>query len=240
MRTAFENVNEKLSTVMTETSKSVTKSKGPTNLSESTPRERVLDVACELFAQAGFHGTHLREICERAGTNIAGVCYHFQSKEGLYQAVMMEAGRQLSDLDSGFVTSTHLPPEGRMFALIESLLQRLSSKRVWIAKLLARELVDRAGKDYSYAASRLEQDSILLQAALRSLLGNDEGSDAVRLHALTLIGECVFYSLTSENPRHPLAQLAVIPSPRTLARFLTQRSMTALRRESTRPEVSNP
>jgi hypothetical protein len=32
-------------------------------------RDRVLKIACELFAEAGFHGTHLRGICERADTN---------------------------------------------------------------------------------------------------------------------------------------------------------------------------
>jgi hypothetical protein len=55
-------------------------------------RNRVLEVACEMFAEAGFHGTHFREISKRAGTNVAGICYHFRGKEGLYQAVMMEAG----------------------------------------------------------------------------------------------------------------------------------------------------
>jgi len=203
-------------------------------------RERVLDAACELFAEAGFHGTHLREICKRAGTNVAGVCYHFQSKEGLHQAVMMEAGRQLSNLDRNFVTSTHLPPEQRLLALTESLLQRLSARRAWIAKLLARELVDHADNAHSYAASRLERDFVLLQSVIRDLLATDTHSDAVRLHVLTLIGECVFYSLTAENPRNPLTQLAAIPSTRALARFLTQRSLSALRRESARPAVSTP
>src|SRR5208283_4814573 len=180
------------------------------------PRNRVLEVASEMFAEAGFHGTHFREISKRAGTNVAGICYHFQSKEGLYQAVMMEAGRQLSDLDAAFVTSAHLPPEKRLVALTESLLQRLGSKRAWIAKLLARELVDCAGKDYNYAASRLEQDSILLQAAMKNLLGAVDSSEAIRVHAITLIAECVFYSLTGANPRHPLNQLAIIPSNRIL------------------------
>ena len=87
----------------------------------STPalsvRDRVLQAACELFAEKGFHGTHLREICQSAGTNVAGVCYHFESKEGLYQAVIMEAGRQLSDLDLNFVTTPHLSPEKRLLAL---------------------------------------------------------------------------------------------------------------------------
>ena len=218
------------------------KAVGPNDSGNCSPsvHDRVLQAACELFAETGFHGTHLREICQRAGINVAAVCYHFQSKEGLYQAVMMEAGRQLSDLDTAFITSAHLPPEKRLVALTESLLQRLGSKRAWIAKLLARELVDCAGKDYNYAASRLEQDSILLQAAMKNLLGASDSSEAIRVHAITLIAECVFYSLAGANPRHPLNQLAIIPSSRTLAQFLAQRSTRALQKESEQPEVPQP
>jgi AcrR family transcriptional regulator len=202
-------------------------------------RDRLLEAACELFAETGFHGTNLRDICKHAGTNVAGVCYHFRSKESLYQAVMMEAGRQLSEFGVDFVTSTHLPPEQRLLALTESLLQRLGTKRAWIAKLLARELVDHADNAHSYAASRLERDFVLLQAVIRDLLGTDAQNDVVRIHALTLIGECVFYSLTGENPRHPLSQLTVTPSTRTLARFLKQRSLRALRSEPAEPEISD-
>ena len=79
--------------------------------SPSVPaRERVLGVACEMFAEAGFHGTHLREICKRAETNVAGVCYHFQSKEGLYEAASMEAGRRLSDRQENVAVSRKLTP----------------------------------------------------------------------------------------------------------------------------------
>ncbi len=201
-------------------------------------RNRILQAACESFAENGFHGTHLREICKRAGTNVAGVCYHFVSKEGLYQAVTMEAGRQLSEIEVAFVGSPHLAPEKRLLAQVESLLQRLGSRRAWIAKLLARELVDCASRDHSYTASRLEQDSILIQAAMRKL--DAANSETLRLHAITLIAECVFYSLTGANPRHPLNQLAVIPSTGKLAQFLAQRSTQAIRTESEQPEATNP
>jgi AcrR family transcriptional regulator len=229
MRIAFESMNKNRKNAL---------ATSPTGRNLPA-RERVLEVACELFAEAGFHGTHLREICKRANTNVAGVCYHFLSKEGLYQAVMREAGRQLSDRDRHFIPSTQLPAEHRLLALTESLLQRLGAKHAWIAKLLARELVDHDDNAPSHAASRLERDFVLLQAVMRDFPGNDTCTETIRLHALTLIGECVFYSLTGENPRHPLRQFTDTPSTRALARFLTQRSLGALRPESAEPHISN-
>jgi AcrR family transcriptional regulator len=229
MQSAFESMN-----------KNRENARATSPIGRSLPaRERVLEVACELFAEAGFHGTHLREISKRADTHVAGVCYHFQSKEGLYQAVMMEAGRQLSDLDKNFGTTTQLPPEQRLLALTESLLQRLSAKRAWIAKLLARELVDHADKAHSYAASRLERDFVLLHAAMRDLTGAQDRGEAVRLHVLTLISESLFYSLIAANPRHPLSQLTAIPPTRPLARFLTNNLLRALRTESAAQDISD-
>jgi AcrR family transcriptional regulator len=194
-----------------------------------------------LFAEAGFHGTHLREICKRAGTNVAGVCYHFHSKEGLYQAVVMEAGRRLSDPGEDFVASPNLPPEQKLLKLVESLLQKLSSEHVWIAKLLTRELVDAAWGAHNYAASGLERDFVLFQAVMRDLLGAKANHETIRLHALSVISECAIYCLAGENPDHPLTQLAVrLPGRARLARFVTQRSLGALQREGTEPEIFNP
>lgn len=204
-------------------------------------RDRVLEVACELFAEAGFHGTHLREICKRAGTNVAGVCYHFHSKEGLYQAVVMEAGRRLSDYDESLVASAHLPPEERLLNLVESLLKKLSAGGAWIAKLLTRELVNPAGGAHNYAVSGLERDFVLLQAVMRDLLGARANIETIRLQALSLISECVFYSLAGENLEHPLIQLAApLPNRARLARFLTQRLLGSLDLNGAKPEVSQP
>ena len=204
-------------------------------------RDRVLEVACQMFAEAGFHGTHFREICKRAGTNVAGICYHFKSKEGLYQAVMMEAGRRLSDHDEGSAASLHLPPERRLLKLVESLLEKFSAERVWIAKLLARELVDPAGKAHNYAASGLERDFVLLLSGMRELHGAGVHSETIRLQTLSLISECVLYSLAGENQEHPLIQLAApLPSRARLAQLLTQRSVGSLDLDGAKPEVSQP
>jgi len=76
---------------------------------------------------------------------------------------------------------------------------------------------------------------------MRDLLGVKANSETIRLHALSVIGECVIYCLAGENPDHPLTQLAVrLPNRARLAHFLTQRSLAALQREGAEPEVFNP
>jgi AcrR family transcriptional regulator len=51
-------------------------------------RERLLDVAEDLFAEQGISGTSLRELTRAADANLAAVHYHFGSKEGLLDAVV--------------------------------------------------------------------------------------------------------------------------------------------------------
>ena len=51
-------------------------------------RERILDAATALFAEKGFDGTSTKEICDRAGVNIAAIHYHFTSKERLYSEII--------------------------------------------------------------------------------------------------------------------------------------------------------
>ena len=50
-------------------------------------KERLLSVACRLFAENGYRATRTQEICRLARANAAAVNYHFGGKEGLYRAV---------------------------------------------------------------------------------------------------------------------------------------------------------
>ncbi len=50
-------------------------------------KERILDVAEQMFAENGFRGTSLRSITAAAHVNLAAVNYHFGSKEGLIEAL---------------------------------------------------------------------------------------------------------------------------------------------------------
>lgn len=65
--------------------------------SSASTRERLLDAAEALFAEAGFNGASLRPITEQAGANLAAVNYHFGSKEALYEAVVLRRIRPMNE-----------------------------------------------------------------------------------------------------------------------------------------------
>jgi AcrR family transcriptional regulator len=51
-------------------------------------RERLLETATGMFAEKGYAGTSVREIVERAGVSKPVLYYYFQSKEGLFLAIL--------------------------------------------------------------------------------------------------------------------------------------------------------
>src|SRR5580658_8327947 len=71
-------------------------------------RERILDIALELFAERGYDKTSLREIAERLGTTKAALYYHFERKQDILlelhlrlHALGREAVEQLERLEDG-------------------------------------------------------------------------------------------------------------------------------------------
>ncbi|MDZ7781871.1 MAG: helix-turn-helix domain-containing protein [Halioglobus sp.] len=54
-------------------------------------RQRILDVAEELFANRGYEGTSLRQIARAAGIQEPGLYNHFAGKQVIYQAVLDRA-----------------------------------------------------------------------------------------------------------------------------------------------------
>jgi AcrR family transcriptional regulator len=74
----------------------------------SHTRERILDVALDLFTEQGYDATSLREIAERLGVTTAALYYYFPSKEDILLALHLrlhEFGKDaLIRMETGPVT----------------------------------------------------------------------------------------------------------------------------------------
>lgn len=57
----------------------------PSNQEET--RWRLLQAAAEVFAELGYHAATTREICKRAGVNLASIHYYYGDKAELYREV---------------------------------------------------------------------------------------------------------------------------------------------------------
>ncbi|MFF9203300.1 TetR/AcrR family transcriptional regulator [Streptomyces sp. NPDC014986] len=61
-------------------------------------RQRIQDVALELFAEQGYEKTSLREIAERLEVTKAALYYHFKTKEEILVGIFEDLSRPLEDL----------------------------------------------------------------------------------------------------------------------------------------------
>lgn len=67
------------------------------NAKEKDTKEKILDVANELFAEKGFNGVSIREIAKLADVNLSAVNYHFTNKENLYANVFQKNHTWMED-----------------------------------------------------------------------------------------------------------------------------------------------
>ena len=103
---------------------------------------RILEAAGELFASVGFAETTNKMIAARAEVDLASINYHFGSRNGLYQAVLVDAHRRLVSIDSlQKLVATDLSAREKLKKLIEGLVESATVEQGWHAKVLSREFL---------------------------------------------------------------------------------------------------
>jgi AcrR family transcriptional regulator len=60
-------------------------------------RRKLLEAATKLFSEQGFHGASTRDIAGAARATLPSIEHHFGSKEGLYQAVLLEIAAEMRE-----------------------------------------------------------------------------------------------------------------------------------------------
>jgi AcrR family transcriptional regulator len=162
----------------------------------SDTQKRVLDAAGEVFAEVGYRAATVRQICEKAGANIAAVNYYFGDKEGLYLAVL----RSVPDAHAEkYPPQFGLTPDAtaaqQLHAYVQSLLQRVfdAGRPGWHLKLIAREMTEPTRALDTLIEEFARPLHRELASIVRRLLGPAATDESVRLGALSVMGQCVYY-----------------------------------------------
>ena len=145
----------------------------------SATRERLLDVAEQLFARNGYQGVTTREITEAAEQrNTSAVTYHFGSRQGLLLAILARRGGPI-DRERGLMRSqAGENPRTRdlVAALVVPYANRLHTDE---GRSYLRIVAQMRGR---FAAWRVESDAsttVHLAAILDEIEDRQEGSAAV-------------------------------------------------------------
>jgi AcrR family transcriptional regulator len=173
--------------------KSVT---GPVADPHDVTRRQILEVAGGVFAEVGFRNATIREICRRAGANIAAVNYHFGDKETLYAEVLRHSQQKaFAKYPPLLGVGAEAPPEEKLRAFIQSFLLRIfdGSSIAWFGKMMSREMVEPTEALDLLMKERMRPMADLLRGIVAEILGCPPEAENVRLCCFSVVSQCVFY-----------------------------------------------
>jgi len=163
-------------------------------------RQRLLEAGIRLFAEHGYRGVSVRDLCNEAGVNIAAVNYHFGGKQELYHAIFeatldadeprfLESMNTLQTLiGSANGDSARLAVAVGVF--VKSMLGHLAAdeQKRWFGVLIIRELTfPTAAFDLIYGR-RAEPLEHMLTKIISAVNGKPAQSPQVRIQAHAVIG----------------------------------------------------
>ena len=163
---------------------------------DDATRHQLLEAAGAVFAETGFRAATVREICRRAGANIAAVNYHFGDKEKLYAEVLRYSQQKAVEKNPPLLgVSPNAAPEKKLQAFVLSLLLRIFDKgsAAWHGKLMVREMIEPTAALDLLVEERIRPMFEQLREIIAALLDCPADDQRVRLCSLSVVSQCVFY-----------------------------------------------
>jgi len=194
-------------------------------------RQRLLEIAGQIFAQRGYARTTSKEICKRAGANIAAVNYHFGGKEGLYAAVLEEAHARLVSIDLVTrATQGNAEPGEKLRALLSQVVGEIAKRDQgeWALPVLSHEVLAPTPMMDRMIANQVVPKLKLVAAMIAGMLELPVSDPVVSRCMVNIIGPCGFLLITN-----PDWQKKVFPSlsiePQTLVEHMVTFALGGLK-----------
>lgn len=164
---------------------------------EQETRQRVLEAAAQLFSERGFERVSVRDICRKAGANVAAVNYHFRDKAHLYSEVMSLAVSIIRRAhDEALAAPRGSSPRQKLAHFVRTFLRGavLHWDDSWIQRLLSREIADPSPAFRMVAEQIVEPRVAYLSRVVSELLGCPAQDARVERCLASLHGQWLVYA----------------------------------------------
>lgn len=164
-------------------------------LSDDT-RTKLIDAAGQVFSEFGFQAATVREICARAGVNIALVNYHFGDKLELYTEVLRHSvGASGNGIINQAIAST-APPEAAFRELISAMLLRVcrTDRPGWHFRLMMHEFAQPTPAMASVIDETMRPVYDRFRELISVMIDLPPNHDTVRLATHSVIAQVVHYA----------------------------------------------
>jgi AcrR family transcriptional regulator len=157
-----------------------------------------MEAALDEFAERGFAGAKIRDICAKAGTNLASVNYHFHGKQELYRKVLDHIFEMRDPLDDAAEKiAAGANPREAVRVFIESFIAAASSPENPLFKhrfkIMLRELADPSPFLPELARGKIRPKLMRLQKILGDMSGGALSGTELTVKTMMLLGQCVFF-----------------------------------------------
>jgi AcrR family transcriptional regulator len=197
-------------------------------------KERLLEAAGIVFAERGFREATVREICQRAGANLAAVNYYFGDKERLYVESVKRAHARRQEAVPLPQWSEDTPAEVRLHGFVETLLARMLGDpcTAWQAQLMFREMQQPTAACGELVEQYIRPHFEILQSIIGELAPAGTTDQQVRLIVFGIVGQCLYFRIAEPVVRQLLDQNELEHvEPRRLADHITRWTLAALGRQ---------
>ncbi|REJ73003.1 MAG: TetR/AcrR family transcriptional regulator [Acidobacteria bacterium] len=161
-------------------------------------RSRLEEAAREVFAEHGYQGATVREICRRAGQNPSSINYHFGTKEDLYRKILRQVGPPEDAPPVALIEEAS--PRQRLRAFIAYFLAETlgGEEQPWKARVMAHEFAAPTPLLDELVQGAIRPHFEMLHATVAELLGvaGDRTAPIDQLvtdHAFGVVSQVVFY-----------------------------------------------
>lgn len=169
----------------------------PREAAADPTRAKLLEAARHVFAERGYFAATIREICMRAGANVAAVNYHFHDKLGLYTEVLGQSMKaaQLESIQARM--DRKAPPEETLRAVIRMRLQGMLT--VGVPECQFRIMAHEFAQPTPAMSQILNKVSRPLYQRFLELVGQiiglPPGHEKTRLCVHSIMGQIMLYLL---------------------------------------------